>query len=33
MEIILVICFHVVIGPLCFAFLNQGQGKKIPILE
>ena len=33
MEIILVICFHVVIGPLCFVLLNQGQGKKVPILE
>lgn len=33
MEIILVICFHVVIGPLCFVFLNQGQGNKVPILE
>ena len=32
MEIILVIRFHVVIGPLCFVLLKQGQGKKVPIL-
>ena len=32
MEIILVIRFHVVIGPLCFVLLKQDQGKKVPIL-